>query len=130
MARAVGDEVRRRVAERAGWRCEYCQFSEENSGYPHQVDHIVSRKHGGESGEENLAFACAVCHRHKGTDVAALSMASGDPVRLFHPRRQAWSDHFGFEGPTIRPLTETGEVTIRILRLNDTWRLKERSLRL
>ena len=57
-------------------------------------------------------------------------MASGDPVRLFHPRRQAWSDHFGFEGPTIRPLTETGEVTIRILRLNDTWRLKERSLRL
>ncbi len=74
---------------------------------------------------DNLAFACAVCNRNKGTDVAALSV-SGDPVSLFHPRRQAWRDHFRFDGPFIRPLTEAGEVTVRVLRMNEPWRVRER----
>ena len=73
----------------------------------------------------NLALACAVCNRNKGADVAALT-ASGDPVRLFHPRRQVWTDHFRWEGPWIRPLTAAGEATILVLRLNDPWRVKER----
>ena len=125
MPRAVSDEVRRRVAARAGWVCEYCLLPEEHSGYPHQVDHIVSRKHGGASTEDNLALACVACNRNKGADVAALS-TSGDPVRLFHPRRQRWLDHFLWDGPAVRPLSDVGEVTIRILRLNDLWRVKER----
>ena len=127
MARAVGDHVRRLAAERAEWRCEYCQLAEADSGYPHQIDHIVSRKHGGDSTTDNLALACAVCNRNKGADVAALT-AFGDPVRLFHPRRQAWGDHFVWEGPWMRSLTATGEATIVVLRLNDPWRVKERTV--
>jgi len=112
---------------RAGWRCEYCLLPEEHGGYPHHVDHIVSRKHGGESGEDNLAFACPVCNRNKGTDVASLSTVSGQPIRLFHPRQQAWPEHFQFVGPRIDPLSETGEATVRLLRLDDRWRVQERA---
>jgi 5-methylcytosine-specific restriction endonuclease McrA len=39
-------------------------------GFPHQVDHIVSRKHGGESTSDNLAYACVIYNRYKGTDIA------------------------------------------------------------
>ena len=127
MARPIPSDVRRLVAERAGGRCEYCLLGEYLSGYRHQVDHVISRKHGGDSGADNLALACAICNRNKGTDVAALG-ASGQPVRLFDPRRQAWTDHFRLEGASIRALTETGEVTIRVLRLNDPWRIQERRL--
>ena len=125
MPRAVSDELRQRVAARAGWACEYCGLPEEHSGYPHQVDHIVSRKHGGASTEDNLALACVACNRNKGADVAALSI-SGNPVRLFHPRRQRWAEHFRWDSRYLEPLSEVGEVTIRILRLNDSWRVKER----
>ena len=128
MSKSISHDLRRRVGERAGWRCEYCLLSEADSGYPHHVDHIVSRKHGGESKENNLALACAVCNRHKGTDIAALISGSEQPVRLFDPRRQVWRDHFRFDGPWIRPLTETGEVTVRVLWLNDPWRIQERVL--
>jgi hypothetical protein len=41
------DEVSRRlVIERAGRRCEYCLVHEDSAGFPHQIDHIISRKHG------------------------------------------------------------------------------------
>jgi hypothetical protein len=126
---SVSGDIRRRVAQRAEWRCEYCLLSEDDSGFRHQIDHIVSKKHGGDSSEDNLAFACAVCNRNKGSDVAALGLG-GRPVSLFHPRRQAWRDHFRLDGPIVRPLTATGEVTIRVLRLNDPWRVEERVARL
>jgi len=50
--------LRAEVARRAGERCEYCLIHELEAGFPHQVDHIVSRKHGGESTSDNLAYAC------------------------------------------------------------------------
>lgn len=124
---SIPDEVRRHAAERARWRCEYCMLPQADGGFRHHIDHIVSRKHGGGSQEDNLALACAVCNRNKGTDVAALSADRDQPVRLFHPRRQAWADHFRFDGPFVRALTETGEVTIRVLRMNDPWRIQERA---
>jgi hypothetical protein len=37
------------VAWRAAHRCEYCLIHEDAAGFPHQADHIVSRKHGGSS---------------------------------------------------------------------------------
>ena len=47
MPKTVSSEVRRRLIERAGWRCEYCLLPDENGGYPHQIDHTLSRKHSG-----------------------------------------------------------------------------------
>jgi hypothetical protein len=34
---------------RAGHRCEYCLIREQDTGFPLEVDHIISRKHGGDS---------------------------------------------------------------------------------
>ena len=56
----VTDALRAVVAQRANGRCEYCLIDEQDTGFPHQVDHIVSRKHGGPSTLENLALACIV----------------------------------------------------------------------
>jgi hypothetical protein len=52
--------------------CEYCLIHEDDVGFPHQIDHVVSGKHGGLSGVENLAYAWILCNRHKGSDVASI----------------------------------------------------------
>ena len=45
---------------------------------------------------------------------------------LFHPRTQAWTAHFAWEGATIQPLTSEGRVTVTIARLNNADRIAER----
>jgi hypothetical protein len=127
VAREVDDARRRLVIERANRRCEYCLVHEDSAGFSHQVDHIISRKHGGSSGIGNLAYACVLCNRYKGTDIASLDR-SGRTVRFFDPRRDAWDEHFQLHGPIIQPLTEIGEVTARMLRLNAAERVVERRL--
>jgi len=67
---------------------------EDDAGFPHQVDHIISQKHGGSSSMDNLAFACMLCNQRKGTDIASVDPATGNVISLFHPRRDQWSDHF------------------------------------
>jgi hypothetical protein len=127
VAHDIDERSRLLVVERAGRRCEYCLVHEESVGFPHQIDHIVSRKHGGSSGIGNLAYACILCNRFKGTDVASLDRA-GQPVRLFDPRRDSWDQHFRLDGAVIEPLTPIGEVTTRMLRLNRAERVIERRL--
>jgi len=39
-------------------------------------------------------------------------------VRLFHPRRDIWTEHFIWGGPRIKALTSIGRVTAELL-LND-----------
>jgi 5-methylcytosine-specific restriction endonuclease McrA len=46
---AVPAALRRRVQERAGGHCEYCLLAEEDAYFSHEVDHIISEKHGGET---------------------------------------------------------------------------------
>jgi 5-methylcytosine-specific restriction endonuclease McrA len=53
----IPDQLRQFVAERAGYRCEYCLLHEDDSYSPHQVDHIISRKPGGASVPDTLAYA-------------------------------------------------------------------------
>ena len=127
MARDIDESARLLVIERARRRCEYCLVHEDNAGFPHQIDHIISRKHGGSSGIGNLAYACILCNRYKGADIASIDH-SGRPIRLFDPRRDSWDEHFKLDGPTIQPLTPVGEVTARMLRLNAAERVIERRL--
>ncbi|MBZ5617463.1 MAG: HNH endonuclease [Acidobacteriia bacterium] len=128
MASNVSEELRTQVARRAEHRCEYCLISEADAGFSHQVDHVVSRKHGGSSTANNLAFACVLCNRHKGTDIASIDLLTGKAVRLFHPRHDQWTDHFRLEGPVIAPISTCGAATVRILRLNAPERIAERRL--
>ena len=118
---------RREIAARAQFRCEYCLYPETRSAFAHQIDHIISRKHGGASTLDNLAYSCIFCNRYKGSDVAALHGHTGKPVTLFHPRRHRWPDHFRIEGAIIEPLTQEGEVTAQVLQFNRTERVIERA---
>ena len=86
------------------------------------------RKHGGESTSDNLAYACVICNRYKGPDIAAIDQSSGKIARLFDPRRDFWSDHFRFEGATIEPISSVGSATVSLLRLNAPERISERRL--
>ena len=128
MASDVGDELRAAVVQRAVGRCEYCLIHERDAGFPHQVDHIVSRKHGGLTTLENLALACVLCNRYKGTDIASIDSETGKLVRLFNPRQDLWTDHFSLNGATIKAVSPIGGVTVTLLRLNATERTAERLL--
>ena len=88
---------------------------------------IISRKHGGSSGIGNLAYACVLCNRYKGSDIASVDRA-GNRIRFFDPRRDIWDEHFKLNGPVIQPMTLVGEVTARVLRFNASERVIERQL--
>jgi len=124
----VSEELRAEVARRAGQRCEYCLIHEGDAGFSHQVDHIVSRKHGGSSAADNLAYACVICNRHKRSDVASIDPRTGGIVRLFNPRSDQWADHFQLEGAVIEPVSSIGSATASLLRLNAPERISERAL--
>lgn len=123
----VSPETRFLVSQRAAGRCEYCLIREDDAAYSHEVDHVISRQHGGQTTLENLAYACMICNRFKGTNVSSTDH-SGAIVRLFNPRSAQWEQHFRLAGAVIEPLTATGEATAKLLRLNSVNRVVERRL--
>jgi len=44
---AISQDIRHFIAYRADNRCEYCLIHEDYTFKPHEVDHIISRKHSG-----------------------------------------------------------------------------------
>ena len=69
--------LRRLVYERAGGCCEYCLIPETAVFAGHEIDHIIAQKHGGPTDADNLALSCAVCNKHKGSDLASLDPETG-----------------------------------------------------
>lgn len=128
MGTYIPAKLRRLVYERADRRCEYCLIPEIAVLAAHEVDHIISQKHGGSTESENLALSCALCNKRKGSDIASLDEETGDIVALYHPRRERWLDHFQLADSHIIPLTPTGKVTVRLLQLNSLNRIEEREL--
>jgi hypothetical protein len=122
------ESVREFVSARASRKCEYCLLDQADAGLPHEIDHVISRKHGGTQALENLAYACYLCNRYKGSDIASLHPQTGRLVRLLHPRQDRWTDHFRIAGPILEPLTEIGLATAVLLRLNVADRVAERKL--
>ena len=108
------------VAERAGFRCEYCLISASQDIilYSHQVDHIKSLKHRGTNSIDNLAYSCFVCNVCKGSDLGSIHDETGEFVRFYNPRIDIWSEHFKLQLFRIEPLTKTGWVTAIVLQFN------------
>lgn len=126
MADPIAPELRRLVMARANHRCEYCLLPEAVALHRHEPDHIVPVQHGGATTEDNLACACMRCNRHKGPNVGSFDPVTGVLTPFFHPRRQAWHDHFQLNDAQIEPLTPEGRVTVLILQLNSPARVDER----
>jgi hypothetical protein len=114
----VNASVIRQVWQRAENRCEYCHLPAKFFPLTFHVDHITPRQHGGLTEFENLALACLHCNRHKGPNLAGLDPADGKLVRLFHPRRDLWPDHFAWRGIDLMGRTAIGRVTIWVLAIN------------
>lgn len=118
--------LRRKVALRADFLCEYCLLHEDDTYFGCEIDHIISEKHSGLTQEDNLAYACFACNR---SDIASLVPSTERLAPLFHPRRDRWHEHFRLsetDGITFIPRSDVGEVTLRLLRINDPDRLLER----
>lgn len=124
----VSAPLRAEVRARAERRCEYCLVPERVTLVEHEVDHIVAVKHGGQTTAENLALCCALCNKHKGSDIASIDPDTGEMQRLFHPRRDRWRDHFELRAAEIVPRTGIGRATVRLLQLNRPERVREREL--
>ncbi|MGI4790662.1 MAG: HNH endonuclease [Janthinobacterium lividum] len=125
----ISAALRRLVIARADNLCEYCLLHEDDTFFGCEVDHIISEKHGGPTTEANLAYACFVCNRNKGSDIGSLMPSSGELVRFYHPRLDRWQDHFhlgGSEEIIIVPVSDIGRVTARIFGFNREERLLER----
>ncbi len=128
MHETISAALRRLVNERAGGYCEYCRLHQDVSPYTHEVDHIVARKHGGQTVAENLALSCLACNRRKGSDLTTIDPITAVIVTLFDPRTQAWGDHFSLRGATIEGLTPSGRGTVFLLAFNRTDRLTQRAM--
>lgn len=114
----IPTSLARLVRRRAAGRCEYCRLPQTATSIPFEIDHIISRKHGGSSVAGNLAMTCWYCNSFKGSDIAGLDPKTNKLTRLFHPRRHRWAWHFRWDGPALVGRTAIGRTTIRVLQIN------------
>ncbi len=120
--------TRRLVRDRAVDRCEYCRLPQEALPLlTFHVEHITAKQHGGSDDADNLAFACHHCNLHKGPNLPGIDPEMGEIVRLFHPRRDAWIDHFASRGAWIVGITPIGRTTVRTLAMNDAEAMEARA---
>ncbi len=117
----------REILRRSGGCCEYCLVAHDHRAIQLHVDHIISKKHGGEDTLDNLCSACRSCNQYKGANVAALDPLTDEPARLYSPRAQAWDDHFELKvDMTIAGRSPEGRATVAVLRMNLARRVSER----
>ncbi|MFO0807840.1 MAG: HNH endonuclease signature motif containing protein [Gemmataceae bacterium] len=107
-----------RVWKRAKGLCEYCHLPQAFHRTPFQIDHVIAEQHGGKTVAENLAVSCLRCNKRKGPNVAGVDPKSGGIVRLFHPRNDAWAEHFRWEDAVLIGRTPIGRTTIAVLGIN------------
>jgi hypothetical protein len=107
------------VRSRAKDRCEYCGALQIHIVAGFHVEHIIARQHGGADDDSNLALACDRCNAFKGPNLSSIDPMTGKIVALFHPRKDAWHDHFILqEDGLIVAMTDAGRATVRLLNMN------------
>jgi hypothetical protein len=115
---AIPQALRNLVVLRAGNRCEYCGLSQVGQEATFHVDHIVPVNDSGPTEEGNLALACVSCSLKKGARQWVSDPGSEKAVRLFHPRLDAWAEHFRWRESVLEGITARGRATVRALDLN------------
>lgn len=115
--------LRREVIARAGGCCEYCLLSQQDRLFSFEIDHIIAERHRGETVLDNLCLSCPQCNRLKSSDICSLDPETNAITPLFHPRRDAWLEHFVLNGVMIEPLTPEGRVTAYLFEFNHCERI-------
>lgn len=82
----ISPKIRKAVAERAEYRCEYCRSVDKYDTGVFVIDHIIPEYHDGKTVLANLAYACNGCNNAKHYFIVAVDVISGKEVALFHPR--------------------------------------------
>ncbi len=123
MSRAISPSIKKDVATRAEFRCEYCLLAERISFYSFHIEHIKSLKHGGTDELINLAYACPDCNYAEGSDVGTFVRDDETLIRFFNPRKDHWQDHFDLDDGVIRGKTSIGKATEQIFKFNQIDRL-------
>lgn len=118
------------VAERADRLCEYCLAPEDVFNQEFEVDHIVARAANGCDHLHKLVLACRSCNLRKGEHGTGLDPETKQRALLFHPRQDAWDDHFTLNLETfhIEGLTSTGRATVVRLGFNRRKQVRARAL--
>jgi hypothetical protein len=116
----IDRRLRSQVLADAGGRCGYCLSSEEITGAPLEIEHLVPEARGGPTRRSNLWAACRQCNALKSDHVEAIDPEMGTSVPLFNPRHQRWTEHFAWSdaGARIVGRTPTGRATVAALALN------------
>ncbi|MCP4344762.1 MAG: HNH endonuclease [Desulfobacterales bacterium] len=70
--------------------CEYCLIPETAVLAVHEIDHIIAQKHGGLTETDNLALSCAICNKHKGSDLASIDQVTGELAALYRGYCFVW----------------------------------------
>ena len=83
--------------------------------------------HRGSDEPDNLALACQLCNLLKGPNLTSIDPATEKLERLFHPRREVWSDHFRLEGARIIGITAVGRTTAWLMEMNSDDRVDLRA---
>ena len=79
---------------------------------------MIARQHRGATVADNLCLSCFRCNARKGTNIASIDPETAEMVPLFHPRRNAWPEHFAWDGPVLLGLTPIGRATVELLAIN------------
>lgn len=81
------------------------------------IEHVVPLSQAGTSSDENLAYSCEGCNANKHYYTTGTDPETGTTVPLFHPRNNAWEEHFSWSEGLVG-LTPTGRATISLLQMN------------
>ena len=123
----MDETVRQFVRERGGHRCEYCRLPQDAVPFLRfHVEHIQATQHVLDDSESNLCLACPRCNLKKGPNLATLSVTDRKLIRLFHPRKDVWEEHFEVINGLIVGRTEIGTATVNLLLMNATDQLRIR----
>lgn len=120
MSERLTKEIRNQVARRAGHCCEYCGSQARFSPDSFSIEHIFPRARGGTNALGNLALACQGCNARKYTAIEAPDPETGELVRLYNPRKDAWENHFEWveDSTKLKGLTPIGRASIQKMGLN------------
>lgn len=121
--------LRQLVRDRAGARCEYCHLPDFAAlASTFHVEHVIAKQHRGSDEPANRAWSCHRCNFSKGPNLSGVDPLTDNVVRLFDPRRQAWTRHFEWLGALLVGRTQTGRATIAVLDMNDPQRVELRQM--